>query len=83
MGLCNDNLKFIRKEARELDQNENQVETDQEKLDQVYGDINSKQALELEYIENSREMRNMIGRYKLIVNGKIEEAKKEAEKITK
>ena len=79
MGLCNDNLKFMRKEARELDQNKNQVETDQEKMDQLYGDINSKQELELEYIENSREMRNMIGRYNLIVNGKIEEAKKKAD----
>ena len=80
MGLCNDNLKFIRKDARELDKNNECLdELDQEKIDQVYRDINSKQAMELEYIENSREMKNMLERFKLVADGKIKEAEKEAE----
>ena len=78
MGLCNDNLKFIRKEARAFDQNGCVDETDQDKLVQIYKDINSKQAMELRHIENSREMKNMLKRLKLIAGGKVKEAEKVA-----
>ena len=58
-------------------------ETDQDKLVQIYKDINSKQAMELRHIENSREMKNMLKRLKLIAGGKVKEAEKVAEETYK
>ena len=81
MGLTNDNLSFIRKDAKELDNNENQERIEQEIIDKVYENLTTKQDLELEYIENSREMKNMKKILKLLFAGQLKEAEIEA-KIT-
>ena len=74
MGLTNDNLNSIRKDAKELDDNENQERNDQEAIDKVYENLTTKQDLELEYIENSREMKNMKNMLKLVSAGQLKEA---------
>ena len=78
MGLTNDNLSFIRKDAKELDNNENQERIEQEIIDKVYENLTTKQDLELEYIENSREMKNMKKILKLLFAGQLKEAEIEA-----